>query len=170
MSAARMRITKILTQQRPKKPRSGPAQKKAWDIVRGDKVQVIGDHPEAGKQGKVLQVLRKQHRLVIENVNMGTKQIKGNPERGIKGRTAQVERSVPYSNANLVDPVTNKPTRIHKTILEDGTKVRIAKKSGAVIPRPDILRFRKRPIRSTITESCTLEEDVWTKTFLPKEK
>ena len=169
MSAARMRITKILSQQRPKRPK-GPIQKKSWDIVRGDKVQVIGDHPEVGKQGKVLQVLRKQNRLLIENVNMGTKQIKGNPERGIKGRTVQIERSVPYSNANLVDPVTNKPTRIYKTFLEDGTKVRISKKSGSVIPRPDILRFRKRPVSSIVTESDTLEEDVWATTFLPKEK
>ena len=169
MSAARMRITKILSQKRPKQPK-GPIQKKSWDIVRGDKVQVIGDHPEVGKQGKVLKVLRQQNRLIIENVNMGTKQIKGNAERGIKGRTVQIERSVPYSNANLVDPVTNKPTRIHKTFLEDGTKVRIAKKSGSVIPRPDILRFRKRPVSSIVTESDTLEEDVWAMTFLPKEK
>ena len=168
MSAVRVRLTKLLSQNRPKQPKR-PPQKKSWDIYRGDKVQVIGDHPEAGKQGKVLHVLRKQHRLIIENVNMGAKTLKGDPDRGIKERVVQVERSAPYSNANLVDPVTNKPTRIHKTFLDDGTKVRIAKKSGTIIPRPDILRFRKKPVSSTVTESDTIEEDVWEKTFLPKE-
>lgn len=97
-------------------------------------------------------------------MNVAPKHIKGNPERGIKGRTIQKERSIPYNNVNLVDPVTNKPTRIYKKII-DGEKVRVSKKSGAVIPRPDILTFRKRLFNNIVTESDTLEEDVWEITY-----
>ena len=41
------------------------------------------------------------------------------------------------SNVMLVDPQINKPTRIRYGFLEDGTKVRVSKKSGAIIPKPD---------------------------------
>ena len=61
--------------------------------------------------------------------------------------------------------MTNKPTRITFSYLDDGTKVRVAKKSGAVIPRPEVLKYRKRPVSSIITESDTTEEDVWAVTY-----
>ena len=41
------------------------------------------------------------------------------------------------SNVNLVDPTTNEPTKIRYGFLEDGSTVRISKKSGAIIPKPD---------------------------------
>lgn len=132
-------------------------------------MQVIErDHREFGKQGVVLKILRTLNRVLVEGVNMGPKHIKGNSERGIKGRTIQRERSLPYSAVNLVDPVTNKPTRIFRKILEDGTKVCVSKKSGAVIPRPDILTMRKRPVNAVVTESCTSEEDAWAISYVPK--
>jgi large subunit ribosomal protein L24 len=165
-TSARMRLTRILSAASPGKRRPKPVveaakNKKRWNIVRGDRVQVIGDHPEKGKQGKVLTVLRKQDRVIVEGINVATKYIKGDPERNIPGRSVQQERSLPYHAVNLVDPVTNLPTRISYSFLEDGTKVRIAKKSGAVIPKPDILRFRTNPVRSHVTDSDTIAEDVW---------
>jgi len=73
-----------------------------------------------------------------------------------------------YSNVNLVDPVTGLPTRVTRKLLEDGTKVRIAKKSGAIIPRPEILSQRRRPKSMTFTESCTDDaDDVWEITYQP---
>ncbi len=111
--------------------------------VRGDKVEVIGHHPEKGKQGIVLEVNRKADRVRVEGVNLGVHCIKGDKERGQKGMQVMRERSIHYSNVNLVDPITNKPTRITKKYLEDGTKVRVAKKSGAIIPRPDIVDTQK---------------------------
>ena len=72
---------------------------------------------------------------------------------------------MPYSYVNLVDPVTNQPTRISYSFLEDGTKVRVAKKSGAVIPRPDVLKYRKRPVSSLVTDKCTEQDDVWEITY-----
>ena len=73
-----------------------------------------------------------------------------------------------YSNVNLVDPVTGLPTRVGRKILEDGSKVRVAKKSGAIIPRPEILLSRKRPQSVVATESCTNDADVvWEVTYQP---
>jgi large subunit ribosomal protein L24 len=148
----------------PRKPKP-VVERKRWNIVRGDKVQVIGDHPERGKQGTVAQVFRDRDRVLISGVNVGQKHLKGDPERGIAAKSIQRERTVPYSNVNLVDPVTGKPTRIIRTILDDGSKVRVAKKSGAVIPRPEILTVRKKPVSSVVTDSDTLEADVWTVTY-----
>jgi large subunit ribosomal protein L24 len=145
------------------------AAKKKWNILRGDKVQVIErDHSERGKQGIVLKVLRKLDRVIVEGVNLKPKHIKGDPERGIKPRTIMQERTLPYAAVNLVCPVTNLPTRVHRRILEDGTKVRISKKSGAIIPRPEILKMRKRPVSSIVTESDTSEEDAWAISFVPR--
>lgn len=78
------------------------------------------------------------------------------------------ERGIHYSSVNLVDPVTNLPTRISRKYLEDGTKVRVAKRSGAIIPRPEILAERRKPMRTNITDKDTTDdEDVWEVTYVP---
>jgi len=144
------------------------AKKTSWNILRGDRVQVIErKHKEYGKQGIVTEVDRKRDRVTIEGVNLAPYQIKANPDRGTKSRTIQKERSIHYSNVNLVDPVTGFPTRVFRKFLEDGTKVRVAKKSGAIIPRPSILSIRKRPARTNVTESDTVsDDDVWAITYV----
>jgi large subunit ribosomal protein L24 len=169
--SARMRLTKIMTQMGPKRNKLAARQmdhSRKWNIVRGDKVEVIdSSHREKGKQGIVLKVLRDLDRVIVEGVNLATKHIKGNRERGIAGRTIQKERTLPYSAVNLVDPLTNKPTRVSRKLLEDGTKVRVSKKSGAIIPRPEILTVRRPPNQITTT-SCTSEEDAWSISWQPK--
>jgi large subunit ribosomal protein L24 len=169
MSATRARLQRLVQNlgkmHKPKPQIREAAKKKKWDIVRGDKVQVIGNHPERGKQGLVMTVLRDKDRLIVEGVNMGSRNIKGDKDRGIQGKTIMKERTMHYSNVNLVDPVKGVPTRIFKKFLETGEKVRISKKSGAIIPRPEVLTFRKRPVNSVVTESCTSEDDVWELTY-----
>lgn len=146
---------------KPKPQLREAAKKTSWDILRGDKVQVIGHHPERGKQGIILKVLRDKDRVIVEGVNMGVRNIKGDKDRGIQGRTIMKERTMHYSNVNLVDPVHGVPTRVSRKFLDTGEKVRISKKSGAIVPRPEILSFRKRPVNSVVTESCTAEDDAW---------
>jgi large subunit ribosomal protein L24 len=163
-----MKVMQKMGPRKSKPVQEAAAEKKKWNILRGDRVQVIGDHAESGKQGKVLQVIRKLDRVVVEGVHVVPKHIKGDADRGIQARTIQQERSIPYSSVNLVDPVSGKPTRVTRAYTQDGTKVRIAKQSGAIIPRPDILTVRKRTIRSDVTESCTPEEDVWEITYNPE--
>mmetsp|Transcript_25375 Transcript_25375/g.31272 ORF Transcript_25375/g.31272 Transcript_25375/m.31272 type:complete len:188 (+) Transcript_25375:128-691(+) len=144
------------------------AKKTKWNILRGDQVQVISrNHPEYGKQGIVKLVDRKRDRVIVENVNLGKKYLKPDLDRGLKGKTIQKERSIHYSNVNLVDPVTGEPTRASRKYLEDGSKVRVSKKSGAIIPRPDILSVRRRPKPVNVTESDTAnDDDVWEVTYV----
>jgi large subunit ribosomal protein L24 len=170
--SARIRLTRIMAQQGPKKPKPWlevAKNKRRWNIVRGDKVQVIdAHHRDKGKQGIVLRVIRDLDRVVVEGIGMIKKQIRGDRQRGIAARTIEIEQPIKYCAVNLVDPVTNKPTRIVRQVLEDGTKVRIAKKSGAIIPRPEILTMRRRPVNPITTESCTSDEDVWAISWQPK--
>ncbi|OPG14876.1 50S ribosomal protein L24 [Ferroacidibacillus organovorans] len=100
-------------------------------VKKGDTVIVISGK-NRDQKGKVLAVYPRESRVVIEGVNMIKKHTKPSfqsPEGGI------VEREAPLhvSNVALVDPKTGGPTRVGYKILEDGTKVRIAKKSGEVL-------------------------------------
>ena len=118
-----------------------------------------------------MEVNRKADRVKVEGVNLGIHRIRGNPDRGLKGMQVMRERSIHYSKVNLVDPITNKPTRITKQFLEDGTKVRVAKKSGAIIARPEILSIRRKPVSTYVSDKCTNDDDlVWKSTYVPKPK
>jgi large subunit ribosomal protein L24 len=169
MSATRARLQKLASKlgknHKPKPQLREAESKSSWDILRGDRVQVIGLHPESGKQGIVRTVLRAKDRVIVNGVNLAPRNIKGDKDRGIPGRTIMKERSIHYSNVNLVDPIQGVPTRVTRRVLETGEKVRISKKSGAIIPRPEILQFRKRPVSSVVTESCTNEDDAWELTY-----
>lgn len=173
MSTARERLMRIAA--RIVKERGKPLDKRAeqaktmkrWNVVRGDLVQVIGNHPSRGMQGTVKEVIRKKLEVIVEGVNKKKITVRGNPEKGIKGRIVERERPIPYESVSLIDPVKKVPTRIVYQKQEDGTKLRISKKSGAVIPRPEILLHRRRPVRFTVTESDTLEDDVWEQTYDP---
>ena len=68
-------------------------------------------------------------------------------------------------NVNLICPVTDRPTRISNKFLEDGTRVRISKLSGAVIPKPEeALKTRRMPVQDKGGRD-TDEEEVWKVTF-----
>ena len=123
-------------------------------------------HPEFGKQGKVKVVMRETMRAIVENINLREKELPADPERGTKAETVMEENSVHYSTLNLVDPVTGFPTKINWSYLEDGTKVRISKRSGAIIPKP----VHKKTLSYTVSEdSDTLKvEDVWAETYVEK--
>lgn len=75
-----------------------------------------------------------------------------------------MERSIHYSNVNLVDPVTGFPTRVNYSFLEDGTKVRISKRSGAIIPKAQYEKKVKTYITSEDSDTLK-EEDVWAATY-----
>lgn len=99
-------------------------------VKKGDKVIVITGK-DKGKTGTVIEALPKKDRVVVEGVNMIKKHQKPtqmNPEGGIEEREAAIH----VSNVMLLDPKTNKPTRVGYKV-EDGKKVRVAKKSGEII-------------------------------------
>lgn len=93
----------------------------------GDKVQVIAGK-DKGKQGEVLQVLRKENRVIVEGVNVVTKHIKpsqADPEGGIVTREAPIH----VSNVAIYDSKAKSITKV-KYEFVDGKKVRVSKKTG----------------------------------------
>ena len=104
---------------------------KKFHIRKGDTVYVNAGE-DKGKTGKVVRVLVKENRAVVEGVNIVTKSQKPsakNPQGGF----VKVEAPVHISNLNPVDPKTGKPTRIGRCRNEAGKLVRYAKKSGQEI-------------------------------------
>jgi len=166
--SARERLTKIMNTPRKHPEKTNKlrriAQIKTWNIVKGDTVAVVNKwHRDYQSQGKVLAVQRYNNRIIVEGINIRHKWKKGDPERGIKAHMFPIERSLPYSDVNLVCPVTKMPTRIKIQRLEDGKKVRISKRSGAVIPKQPYVRVKASS--QVMTESCTSEEDAWEVTW-----
>ena len=114
------------------------------NIKKGDLVQVISGAKQErggdrGKQGKVLEVLVKENRVIVEGVNFVTKHVRvGQTQRGTKtGGLETHEAPIHISNVALVDPETKKPTRVgHRVeqVEKDGVgrtvRVRYAKQSG----------------------------------------
>lgn len=114
------------------------------NIKKGDLVQVITGRKQdkggdRGKQGKVLEVLVAENRVIVEGVNYVTKHTRvGQTQRGTKtGGVETIEAPIHISNVQVVDPSSKKPTRVGHRVEEqtkDGVKrtvrVRYAKKSG----------------------------------------
>ena len=99
-------------------------------IKKGDTVYVNAGN-DKGKTGKVLEVIVDRDRAVVEGVNIVSKHTKPNsahPQGGI----IKQEASVHISNLNLIDPKSGKATRVGYRV-QDGKKVRFAKKSGEEI-------------------------------------
>ncbi|MBQ6229253.1 MAG: 50S ribosomal protein L24 [Prevotella sp.] len=100
-------------------------------IKKGDNVIVLAGE-DKGKTGKVLKMLIDKQRAIVEGINIVSKSAKPsakNPQGGI----VKVEAPIHISNLSLIDPKTQKPTRIGIKVNEDGKKVRISKKSGEEI-------------------------------------
>lgn len=101
------------------------------NIRKGDLVKVIAGDSK-GTQGKVLEVITKTNRVLVEGTNMVSKHTKpnaANPNGGI----VKMEAPLHISNVALVDPKSGNATRISRKRNEDGKLIRIAKKSGEEI-------------------------------------
>ena len=101
------------------------------NIKKNDHVVVIAGK-DKGKTGKVLKVFPKANRVVVEHINI-SKKAQRRTQENQKGGFIEIEMPIHRSNVMLVDKKTNRSTRIGVSILKDGSKVRIAKKSGEVI-------------------------------------
>jgi len=100
-------------------------------IKKGDKVIVITG-ADRGKQGEVLAVLPKENRAVVQGVDIAKRHTKPRG-MGQPGGIVEKEATIHLSNIALIDPKTDKATRIGFKVLENGTKVRVARASGQVI-------------------------------------
>lgn len=97
---------------------------------KGDEIEVIAGK-DRGKRGKIVRLLLKEERIVVEGVNVMTKHRKARRD-GAKGERIELPFPIHVSNAMLVCPHTGKPTRIGYAI-EGGEKVRVSRKSGKAI-------------------------------------
>src|SRR3954451_4556174 len=96
-------------------------------VKKGDKVMVITGK-DKGKTGVILTAYPKKDRVLVEGVNIVKKHTKPDQENPQGGIVSQ-EASIHVSNVMVIDPKTGEPTRVGYKI-EDGKKVRVAKKSG----------------------------------------
>ena len=99
-------------------------------IRKGDKVVVLTGR-DKGKKGDVLKVLPKEERAIVRGINMVKRHTKQSPKE--QGGIVNKEAAIHLSNIAHVDPKSGGATRIGFKILNDGRKVRVAKKSGEVI-------------------------------------
>jgi large subunit ribosomal protein L24 len=105
---------------------------KKFKIKKGDQVVVVSGR-DRGKRGEVLQVLRKEDRLLVQGVNMVKRHQR--PSAAHPGGIVDKEASIHLSNVALSDPADDRPSRVGYKFLDDGRKVRFAKRSGEVIDR-----------------------------------
>ena len=100
-------------------------------IKKDDQVMVIAGK-DKGKTGKVLNVFVEQQRLRVENINL-VKKTQRPTQQNPQGGMVDIEVPIHVSNVMLIDKKTNKPTRTGVSVLKDGSRLRISKRSGEAI-------------------------------------
>nr|BAM71024.1 50S ribosomal protein L24 [Chelatococcus sp. BSN60] len=102
----------------------------AAKIKKGDKVVVLTGR-DRGKTGEVIQVLPKDERALVRGVNVVKRHQRQTQSQ--EGGIVNKEASLHLSNLAVADPKDGKPTRVGFKVLDDGRKVRFAKRSGDLI-------------------------------------
>ncbi len=101
-------------------------------IKKGDRVIVLTGK-DKGKTGEVLRMLAGENRAIVQGVNTVKRHTR--PSAAGAGGIVEKEASIHLSNIAHIDPKTDQPTRVGYKFLDDGRKVRFAKRSGEVIDR-----------------------------------
>jgi large subunit ribosomal protein L24 len=99
-------------------------------IKKGDRVTVISGRNK-GKAGEVVRILTKRERAIVQGVNMVKRHRR--PSSTSPGGIDEIEAAIHISNLAHIDPKTNLPTRVGYKFMEDGRKMRFAKRSGEII-------------------------------------
>lgn len=100
-------------------------------VKKDDNVIVITGK-DKGKKGRIIAAYPRENRVLVEGVNMIKKHQKPN-QQNPQGGIIEKEAPIHVSNVMHVDPKSGKPTRIGHKVLDNGKKVRIAKRSGEAI-------------------------------------
>ena len=98
-------------------------------VKKGDQVVVITGR-EKGKRGEILKVLREENRVIVQGVNMAQRHQKQSMQQ--EGGIVQKELAIHVSNVALIDPKTDKPTRVGYK-MDGERKVRVARRSGEAL-------------------------------------
>ena len=101
-----------------------------FKIKKGDPVIVVAGRDKC-KKGSVLKMLPKEAKAIVQGVNVAKRHTKQSAQS--QGGILSKEMPIHISNLAHVDPSDNKPTRVGFKLLDDGSRVRVAKRSGEVI-------------------------------------
>ncbi|HOJ43051.1 MAG TPA: 50S ribosomal protein L24 [Syntrophorhabdaceae bacterium] len=107
-------------------------EEKQYHIRKNDLVMVTTGK-DKGKTGKVLRILKKRDRIIVEKVNMVKRHVK--PSQKTKGGILEKESPIHVSNVMIYCEKCSKPVRVGKKLLDDGKKVRYCKKCNEVIDK-----------------------------------
>lgn len=99
-------------------------------VIKGDKVKVLYGK-DSGKTGKVLKVVSRENKVVVEGVNLFKKHVKGD-KQGRRSEIVEIVKPLHLAKVMLVCPECEKSTRVSLKMVE-GKKVRSCKKCGKVI-------------------------------------
>jgi len=145
---------------KPKLPKVKPRDLiRKWHIFKGDKVEVIRGK-EKRKVGVVKKLMRDSNQVILEGINLVKKHIASRED--FKGGIFSIEAPIHYSNVMLVDPKDGRRTRISSKYTEEGSKLRLSKRTGTVIPKPpipeeDLKRQREREKRGIGAKDTPLD-------------
>ena len=100
-------------------------------IRKGDRVQVLAGK-DVGKEGDVMRVLPKVNKVIVDGVNVAKKHQKARSATS-QGGIIDKDMPIPVPNVAVLSPGDGKPTKVGYKVLEDGSKIRICRRTGAEI-------------------------------------
>lgn len=103
-------------------------------VRKNDRVVIIAGK-DKGKKSRIIEVLARERKVIVEGVNVVKRHQRPNSRRGVQGGIIERELPIDISNVMVLDPQTGTPTRVGRQELADGSRVRVSKKSGAVIEK-----------------------------------
>jgi large subunit ribosomal protein L24 len=106
-----------------------PLPKVKFKLKRGDTIEVIAGKNK-GKRGTIREVRPDTHRVIVSDVNIVKRHMKAGARGARQAGIVEIEAPIHISNVALVDPKTDRPTRVGIRTLPDGSRVRFAKRSG----------------------------------------
>jgi large subunit ribosomal protein L24 len=110
------------------------AEKKRSKIRKNDQVTIIAGR-DKGRRGRVLEVAPAKGKIRVEGIGMIKRHQKANPQANRAGGIIDKESFIDISNVQLIDPQSGKPTRVKYHVESDGSKTRMAARSGHSIEK-----------------------------------
>ncbi|XP_036609397.1 39S ribosomal protein L24, mitochondrial [Trichosurus vulpecula] len=114
-----------------------PIPEDSWNVFCGDTVEIL-EGKDAGKQGKVVQIIRERNWVVLEGLNTHFRYI--GRSKDYRGTMIPSEAPLLFRQVKLVDPADRKPTEVEWRFTEEGERVRVSLRTGRIIPKPEFPR------------------------------
>ena len=100
-------------------------------LKKGDRVRVLSGK-DRGKEGVIMRVLPRDNKVIVDGVNVAKKHQKARTATS-QGGIIDKDMPIPVPNVALLSPSDGKPTKVGYKVLEDGTKIRVCRRTGAEI-------------------------------------